>query len=102
MQLPKGRLVFSRKTGESFVVGDTTVTVKRLYPSRAVNAEVQVPGKPLETHSLADERPLHLPGDVAITATVPLQRGDRINVSVEAPKNIKILRSELISGKREV
>lgn len=102
MQLPKGRLAFSRKSGESFVVGDTTITVKRLYPSRAVNAEVRAPDKPLETHFLADERRLRLPGEVTITATVPLQRGDRINVSVEAPKNIKILRSELISGQGEV
>lgn len=99
MQIPIGCLAFSRRTGESFVVGDTTITVNRLYPSRAINAVVQAPGKPPETHSLADERRLHLPGDVTIAATAPLQRGDRINVSVEAPKNIKILRSELINGR---
>ncbi len=94
-----GQLAISRKSGESFLVGDFTVTVLRVPGSRnTVELQVQAPHTPLSTKRLHADAKLHLTEDISIQAHRDSPRhGERFLVLIRAPKNIKILRSELIS-----
>lgn len=83
-------------------MGGVTLTVKRLYPSRSVTITVEQSGKKPVIHALDNGRALRLDPEVTITPTVPVARGDRILVAIEAPKNIKILRSELANEQGKV
>lgn len=91
-----GRLLFTRKDGESFVVGTgTTVTLNRRAKEMSAKVTILRDGE-VSTHTLKNRQPLQIEENVHMELCMDHGRGTGIRVLVVAPKDIKVLRSELI------
>lgn len=92
-----GRLLFTRKDGESFVVGnDTTITLHRKAPARA-NVVIKR-GDEVRTHNVGDREPIEINEHASMEVSFDYGKGrtSGMRVLVIAPKSVKVLRSELI------
>lgn len=97
-----GRLAFSRKSGESFMVGNLAVTVIRRTQDMTAQVIIQFPDSSKKHLDVRDKGTFKLADNISVSLTVDTRRGDRIGVVVEAPKSIRILREELLFEQKEL
>lgn len=91
------RLHISRKNGQSFLIGDhTTVTLFRQPRSQLITAEIQQKNGKRRRVNIQMGKTFYPCPDVAISVTPDGNRGSSLRVTIEAPRSIKILRSELV------
>ena len=95
-----GRLLFTRKDGESFVVGtDTTITLHRRPHAQQAKAVIKR-GTEETIHIAKNREPMQLEEGIHFEVSFDRGGGNAMRVLVAAPKNVKVLRSELIGNGR--
>lgn len=95
-----GRLLFTRKDGESFVVGtDTTITLHRRPHAQQAKAVITRRDE-VSIHVANNREPIELEEGIHFEVSFDKGRGSAMRVLVVAPKTVKVLRSELIGNGR--
>ena len=90
-------LILTRRPGQSILIGDIRVTMMRIRGGEVVIA-IQEP-RSAEPTCIFSARP-NQPVEVGATATVMVGRirGDQIRLCIDAPKEIRVLREELVNN----
>lgn len=98
MTVEIGRLAFTRRNGESFQVGeDTLVTVYRRSNDREAKVEIIRADRTRQELRVKQQEPFYVHPEVEVRLTFDHGRGGT-KVLVTAPKNIRIMRSELVNA----
>lgn len=97
-----GCLVFTRRDGESFQVGeDTLVTVNRRSHERVAVVEILRTDRTRQELRVNQGAPFAVHPQVSVELIFDHGRGASTKVKVTAPKSIKIMRSELINAQKK-
>jgi sRNA-binding carbon storage regulator CsrA len=97
-----GRLLFTRRSGESFVVGDgTQVIVHTVDGKRTYQVGIISPDGTKSYRSVMAREPFWPVPEVKVELSPDQDRNRSIRIMVLAPKSIRILRSELIARGKE-
>ena len=99
MTVEIGRLAFTRRNGESFQVGeDTLVTVYRRSSEREARVEIIRADRTRQELRVKQHEPFYVYPEVEVRLTFDHGRGASTKLLVTAPKNIRIMRSELVNA----
>ena len=91
------RLYITRRNGESFVIGDdVVVTLHRQPRGKTAIAEIRT-GSDVQSLPIKFEVPFAPCPDVFVVVPQVGRRSTNLRVMVEAPRHIRILRSELLT-----
>lgn len=97
-----GCLVFTRRNGESFQIGeDTLVTIHRRGHERVARVEVMRADRTHQELRISQSEPFPVHPKVQVELIFDHGRGSSTKVKVIAPKSISIMRSELLSAKKK-
>jgi len=97
-----GRLAFTRRNGESFQVGeDTLVTIHRRGHERVARVEVLRADRTRQDLRIKQGEPFFVHPKVEVELIFDHGRGASTKVKVTAPKNISVMRSELLGAKKK-
>ena len=99
MTVEIGRLAFTRRNGESFRVGeDTLVIIYRRSSEQEARVEIIRADRTQQRLRVKQQEPFYVHPEVEIRLSFDHGRGASTKVLVTAPKNIRIMRSELINA----
>ena len=99
MTVEIGHLAFTRRNGESFRVGEDTLIVVHRRPGRNVaRVEIIQADRTRQKLQIRQNEPLYVHPEVEIRLSFDHGRGTSTKVLVSAPKNIRIMRSELVNA----
>jgi sRNA-binding carbon storage regulator CsrA len=101
MQSNLGKLVISRRSGESFYIGDLSLTVQQQTGAKAIDLLLDFPDGYKRTIHMQDQSTHDLGNSISLYMAVDSKRGNRPTIAITAPKHIKILRSELMDDEKE-
>jgi sRNA-binding carbon storage regulator CsrA len=102
MTVEIGRLAFTRRDGESFQVGeDTLVTIHRRGYERVARVEIIRADRTHQELRIRQGEPFSVHPQVEVELQFDHGRGASTKVKVTAPKNISIMRSELLSAPKK-
>lgn len=100
-----GKLILTRKPGESVKIGDSLVlTIREVHPAK-VYVEVQIFSGPfieqtrhfwIKLFESTDSVPPALPGTNQCKVTIAAISGRQVRLHFEADNSIKIVRTELL------
>lgn len=95
-----GCLAFTRRSGESFLIGeDIIVAIHRRSHERVARVEVLRSDRTKQDLRVEQHKAFHPHPQVEVELIFDHGRGAGTRVKVTAPKNIRILRSELVNAK---
>lgn len=98
-----GRLTIGRKDGESFMVGDSTrVTISHIsMRHQHATLEIQRGSLTSRVHAKQDQV-IPVTPEVEMILRFDGQHGRQAKVTIVAPKNISIMRSELLNEQQKL
>lgn len=94
-----GRLLFTRKDGESFHIGEDTIVTVHRVPGPRARVEVLRADRTGETFEVAQREPFFPAPGVHVELSFDHNRGKGTKVMALAPKSIRIMRSELLDAR---